>query len=250
MKLENDQYEIFAQAYVANRFNGLRAAKQAYPNMSDKSAGTEAWRMLNKPDVQSRISELIAEVFDSMNVEVAQVVRKLWDVVNADPNELVEMRRDCCRYCYGVDNKYQYTVGEWDDIMEQYHDRLEDAEAERRRLPREPSPKGGVGFNRQYPPVGDCPECNGEGVERVLFKDSRNLSPAAKELYAGAKVTRNGIEILTHQRDKNLEMLGRYLAMFTDNTNLRSPDGSMTPKGLTDFYADLNQSQQEDQKDE
>jgi len=233
------EYELFCREYVANRFNGTRAAKVAYPDQTDQSAGTTAWELLKKPDIQKRLSVLIGEVFNSIDLEAAQVVQKLWDVVSADPNDLVEMRRDCCRHCYGMNYEYQYTVGEWDTIVDQYEIRRELAEEEGRRPPRSPAVKGGVGFNRQYPPVSMCPECNGEGVERVLFKDTRYLSPAARELYAGAKITKNGIEILTHNRDKNLEMLGRYLALFTDNLDHRSTDGSMTPKGLNDFYADL-----------
>jgi len=86
------------------------------------------------------------------------------------------------------------------------------------------------------PPMPGCPECFGEGIEDIVIKDTRTLSPAALELYAGAKVTKTGIEILTHSRDKNLELIGRHLAMFTDKFDHRSGDGTMTPKSLDDFY--------------
>ena len=82
-----------------------------------------------------------------------------------------------------------------------------------------------------------CDECFGDGVEEVFVQDSRELSPAARELYAGVKTTQHGVEIKTHSRDKAMELLGRHLAMFTDNVDHKNNGKSFEPMKLADFYA-------------
>lgn len=77
---------------------------------------------------------------------------------------------------------------------------------------------GGVGFNATRDPHPDCPECFGEGVGRAIAKDTRQLSPGAKALYAGVKVTKEGLEIKMHDKMAALSKIGQHLGMFVERS--------------------------------
>jgi len=240
--------EQFCRALVADpEMNQTRAYQTVHPNCTPASAATCATRLLKNVEVRDRIGELLRERAERLDIKADDVVRLLWATVTADPNELVEVRRDCCRHCYGEGHRYQFTPAEWEQVQRQHQQACQMAKRIDQPLPAEPDPEGGVGYDAKFLPYPECPECFGRGIESIAVKDTRTLSPAAKQLYAGAKQTRSGIEILTHSRDKSLELLGRHLAMFTDNLAHSSPDGSMTPRSLDDFYRDLNKS--DDQSD-
>jgi phage terminase small subunit len=234
----NRSHELFCQEIVANNFNATQAYRVAYPDSSEEAARRSASQLLlTNRDVQKRIEELMAERSERLNLKADDVLRLLWMKATADPNELVEVRRDCCRHCYGLDHLYQFTPAEWGDVVRKHQDACRHAEAMRSPLPPEPSPLGGVGYDPRFPPLPDCPECAGRGVEYVHVKDTRTLSPAARQLYAGARQSRTGIEILSHSQDKAIELIGRHLAMFTDKVDHTNNGGSFQPMTLSEFYS-------------
>jgi phage terminase small subunit len=229
--------EIFCRAYVGEcAFNATRAYLAAYPAVTEQSAGTMGHLLLKKMEIQDLIVKLMRERTDRLDIASDDVLRLLWQTVTADPNELVEVRRVPCRHCYGADHLYQYTPAEWHDIQTRHRNACERALNARTPAPAEPDIKGGIGYDRRFPPMPDCPECGGLGEELVLIKDTRNLSPAGRQLYAGAKKTKDGLQILTHSRDKALELIGRHLAMFTDTVNHKNNGGTFQPMSLDQFY--------------
>lgn len=234
MKTEHD---IFCRAFVGEcAFNATRSYLVAYPDVKTTTAGTEGHKLLKNPEVRQRVEELIRERSERLDIKADDVLRLLWQAVTADPNELVEVRRVPCRHCYGVDHRHQFTRGEWEAVQAKHAEDCRNAEALGRELPPEPDLQGGIGYDERFPPYPDCPECFGDGEERIVVKDTRTLSPAARQLYAGARVTKSGIEILTHSVDKRLEMIGRHLAMFTDNVDHKNNGGSFKPMSLNEFY--------------
>jgi phage terminase small subunit len=40
------------------------------------------------------------------------VLEELWAIAVADPRELIEYRRTCCRHCWGLEHEYQRTTRE------------------------------------------------------------------------------------------------------------------------------------------
>ena len=233
-----NEHTLFCYAYLKHNFNGAKAYREIYPDCSEPASRALASNLLTKDNVREFVARLIEQRIEETGIEVADVVRKLWATVTADPNELIEIRRNCCRYCYGVDGKYQYTKGEWDAALTNHDLATQNADRDNRKPPQLPDPQGGVGFHKRMPPVPTCGECFGDGEEEVFVKDSRGLSPAARELYAGVKTTRDGIDIKTHSRDKAVELLGRHLAMFTDNVDHKNNGKSFEPMKLSDFYAE------------
>lgn len=232
----NQQQDLFCREFVANSFNGVQAYMAAYPDSSYGAAGGSAHELLKNPQIQDRITELLRDRMARLNLQADDVLRLLWATVTADPNELVEVRRDCCRHCYGLDHLYQHTPAEWEEVQRKHLEACQRAEAAGGKLPPEPPLLGGIGYDARFPPYPDCPECFGRGIESIHLKDTRTLSPAARQLYAGARQTKNGIEILTHSRDKALELLGKHLALFTENVNHTNNGGSFQPMTLDQFY--------------
>lgn len=68
MDILKPRYETFAREYAVSG-NGARAAEAA--GYSDHSAPNQAWRMLQRPEVQVRIAELRAEEAERRRQETA-----------------------------------------------------------------------------------------------------------------------------------------------------------------------------------
>ena len=85
-----------------------------------------------------------------------------------------------------------------------------------------PDCSGGFNFDPKREPHPDCPECAGNGVSNVVYTDtSKTNSP----LYGGAKMGRNGPELILRDRDKALDNLAKYLGMFIVRTELTGKEG-------------------------
>jgi len=243
-------WPIFRLEYLSNGFNASAAYEVAYPMANKKTAASNSWKLLQSERMQAYLADGVAELFGKLELKAEDVLRLIWDTATADPNELIEVRRVCCRHCYGRDHRYQMTPSEWEEVVKAFQQAVDKWEREGCKTdPPVLDDQGGIDFNRTLPPVADCPECHGEGWPDILVKDTRYLSPAAKRLYAGAKRTRGGgLEILTHSRDKNLELLGKYLGLFKDTIDHRSSDGSMSPHPpmtLAEFYGEAPDTESE-----
>jgi hypothetical protein len=145
-------------------------------------------------------------------------------MVQADPRELVEVRIGCCRCCHGIDHRYQFTQNEL-ELAETLHNESQAKKIERSKAhkPVEFDRKGGPCFDRRKPPHPDCPECSGEGIGRVVLKDTQKLSPEAARLLAGVKEGKDGIEIKTHSVDAAMDKLFRHHGLYNDKLELSRP---------------------------
>lgn len=65
----------------------------------------------------------------------------------------------------------------------------------------------------ELPPNADCKLCKGAGLSFVCVADTSKLTGAARKLYAGAKQTKDGIEIKMRDQDGALRFLAEYLGM-------------------------------------
>ncbi|TCL35635.1 phage terminase small subunit [Anaerospora hongkongensis] len=222
-----DKQEKFVQAIITG-MSQREAYRSAYPkskNWADNVVDVKASELLKNGKVLVRYNELhdrlIKEAEDECIVSAKEVLRELKNIVMTDTNELVELRRCCCRYCWGENFQYQFTMNEFKSRQANYE--IEAAVAVKEGKEVEPfNPLGGMGYNATKEPNIVCPECFGQGVYTSFFHDTRNLSPAAKSLYAGVKVTKDGIEVKMHSKDKMIELLGRHLGMFKDKLEIEN----------------------------
>ncbi|VTT96552.1 terminase small subunit : Terminase small subunit OS=Gemmatimonadetes bacterium KBS708 GN=J421_4674 PE=4 SV=1: Terminase_2 [Gemmataceae bacterium] len=202
----------FAEEYLAD-LNATQAAVRA--GYSAKTARQIGDRLLTNVDIAAEIARLQQARGERTRVTADQVLLRWWQLATADPNELIEHRRTCCRYCHGAGFRYQRTAGELDTAR-----RAHEAEARKPRRgkpPPEPfDDAGGSGYDARKPPHPGCPECFGEGVGAVFAKDTRRLSPAALALYAGVKQTKDGFEVKVHDQAAALANVARHLGMFVE----------------------------------
>jgi hypothetical protein len=179
-----------------------------------------AYKLVENSRVQAAIQEAVKAREQRTEITADRVVQELWNIATADANDIVELRRGCCRFCYGIDNKYQMTPNEWRLRQDSYAVEKAKAVAEGKDIAPF-NPLGGVGFDAIREPNRICPECFGNGDMHTFFKDTRKLPPGVKSLYAGVKVTKDGIEVKMHSKDKAMELLGRHLGMFVEKIEIK-----------------------------
>lgn len=214
----------FVEQYLID-LNGTQAAIRA--GYSARSACEQAAQMLAEPRIRAEVDKLAAERAADLKIEAKEVLRILWDIATADPNEIVQHRRACCRHCHGKGFRYQLTPAEMERARAEHDRRVADAENAGRNIPERElhfDEQGGTGFDPRRDPHPDCPECHGEGEPEVFVQDTRVLTGAARTLYAGVKQTKDGIEIKTHDRTRAAELVGKHLRLFIEKLELGGPN--------------------------
>lgn len=209
--------KLFVLEYIID-YNGTQAAIRA--GYSEKYAAQQAQRLLADDRINAAITDAIADCIKRCHITKDMVLLKWWDIANADPNELTQLRRFNCRYCWGDDHEYQWTPKQYERAC---LDAINDDQPE-------PYNLGGSFYDRKRPPHPDCPECGGDGTEDVYFADTTKLSPQAKLLYQGVEQTKFGLKINMADQMKALDNVARHLGMFKDTVNHVSDDGSMSTK--------------------
>jgi phage terminase small subunit len=212
------------QAFVAhycehlNASDAYRAAYNPGPEVSAAKVTAMAGEVKRSKGVAAAIQDVLDKTRNP-TVFNQQLALQAWlDIARANPNELISLRVGCCRYCHGQGHAYQWRLREYLEAV----DRVEKQAAALALAGKAttdlalPDPAGGFDFNATLAPVEDCPECHGEGVERVVPRDTTKLSPDALLLYGGVKSTRNGVEIIMADRVKALENACRIIGAFDD----------------------------------
>lgn len=202
----------FIAEYLVDLNASAAAVRAGY---SAKFSNSNAPKLLQNPAIAAALTAAQADLAKRVEVTQEQVAARFRDIAFADARELTEMRRGCCRWCWGVDFRYQRTAGEMERARVEWA-----ALPAKQRGARRFDEQGGIGFNPTRPAHADCPECFGQGVERPHVNDTRTVSAAAAKLFAGVKVTKEGIEVKTHSQLDALTQLGRHLGMFTDKTKV------------------------------
>lgn len=200
--------ERFVLEYIGD-LNATQAYVRSHPGVSYNTARTEGSKLLANPDIAAAIQKAKDERAARTGITADRALKEVWGIFTADARELVEYRVGSCRYCWGKDFGHHRTARELERDREKHAHKLLKGEVEG-----EFDEAGGAGYNPNREPNPDCPDCFGDGAGRPVFKDTRNLSPAAVSLYAGVKVTKEGLEIKTHGKldagEKMLKHLGLY----------------------------------------
>lgn len=199
--IDMDKTAAYQRAgYKSQGETGAAAARRLYRNVSVNRAIRDA---LTARERRTQITQ-------------DAVLKMWWDIATADVNELTEYRRLCCRHCWGFGYNYQ-----WRDVVE-YEDAVKKATAANK-----PPPKdvGGYGYDDSLDPNPDCPRCNGAGIGRAHFHDTRDLTGAARRLFAGVKEGKFGVEVITRNQDDALKMVAQHLGMVKNRTEVTGADG-------------------------
>lgn len=173
----SERRERFCGEFVQSGGDGARAFRMAF--VCDSTANMiairrEVEKLLKDPAIKQRIVEMRDAAYLASQIDARQLLQDMVDMLRADPNEIVSVRRTCCRHCWGIGYKYQFaTIAEWQKT---------------------PSADctGGFGYDAKREPNATCPNCYGEGHAAVHITDSRQLSPGARKLFKSAKQDRYG----------------------------------------------------------
>jgi phage terminase small subunit len=209
----------FVDEYLID-LNATQAAIRA--GYSVKRAEFTGSDLVRNRKVAEAIAARMKEREERTEITQDMVLKRYWAIATANPNELIEFRRVCCRHCFGIDHEYQ-----WVDKAE-----FERAVASERksakddgRKPSLPTDRGGYGFNPTLRPHPKCTMCHGEGRGQIFAHDTRDASPAALALYAGVKQTKEGLEVKLHDQVAALRDVARHLGMFKEKVEHTGKDG-------------------------
>lgn len=211
----NDMQFRFVNEYLVD-LNRTAAYKRAGGNGEGNTAYVGASRMYRNAKVNRAITDALADRERRTQITQDAVLKMWWDIATADVNELTEYRRLCCRHCWGFGFNYQ-----WRDAVE-YEDAVKKATAANKQPPKD---VGGYGYDDTLDPNPDCPRCNGAGIGRAHFHDTRDLTGAARRLFAGVKEGKFGVEVITRNQDDALKMVARHLGMVKNKTEITGADG-------------------------
>lgn len=222
---------LFAREFLVD-LNGTQAAIRA--GFSARSAAVTASRMLKNAKVVEALSELQQARIERLDLKGDELVQFWRSVLEANPNSLMQFKVSACRHCWGIDFAYQCTPAEfpqkraeWKIKRQNLLERANDAEGGEADIGDFNSHEGDW-YDSRRDPNQDCPECFGDGVGEVFLKDTRLLTGPELALYAGARKTKDGTEILTHSKERAGELLGRSLGIFNpENMQSSTPKESV-----------------------
>ncbi|HAU9490145.1 TPA: terminase small subunit [Escherichia coli] len=167
---------------------------EAYRLAGYEGEGNTAWvaasRLYRNDKVFRAISYFRNQYQKRYTADLDLLVSQLMSIVQADPNQLAQFRRVNCRYCWGENHLYQ-----WRDIAE-----FDKAAAQASRDGKPEPEYGGLGFVDNSIPNPDCPKCCGEGTGQLYMADTTLLDGDERQLYAGAKLGKFGVEILLEDK--------------------------------------------------
>ena len=224
--------ENFAVAFVVCR-NAPTAYCYAYDvrdSIAHHNLHSKASALLHTPHVWARIEDLRNEAASGAIIKARELIQDWAHVAGTDTNELVRVETQNCRHCWGEGRRYQWA--DEDEYMQAVA-AWEAKDEAIRGAP--PDPLGGFGYAVQRDPNPACLECRGAGVTVVKITSTDKLSPAARKLYKGARVGKNGqVEILMHDVAAARKNLAETLGITSGkDPSLAAPAPVVTPEDAT-----------------
>lgn len=215
----------FVEEYLVD-LNATQAYLRSHPGVKTTSASSESAKYLGNPWIQIALAKGRAAMSERTGITADRALEHAWLIATADARELIEYIVGCCRYCYGEGFKEQRTLAEFNAAREKSLS-LGSSEPF--------DEKGGIGYDPRLDPHPLCTECFGKGHGRAYINDSRRFSPAAASLYAGVKITKDGIEVKMNSKLDALEKVFKHLGLYKeDNTQRTDP--------FTSFLAGIGKS--------
>lgn len=223
----SEQHARFAIEYIVDDNASAAYLRAGYKTKNSNVLGP---KLLANVGIRAAVAQLRAKRGERIGFTADDALAMAADILRADTRELVDFKVGCCRFCYGAGNRYQRTTGEMERDREAHQSRIE-RRIERNKDYVDPGfdEQGGDGFDVRNDPNTECPACGGDGVGRVVIKDTRKISKAAAALYAGVKEGKDGIEIKFHDKSAILEKMFKHHGLYeADNkqkaSELANPD--------------------------
>lgn len=237
------QEEIFLRHWATHYGTpGQSAIHAGYPS---PNAAAKAHTLLAQSRIQRRLAEIERELMTNVSIDAESLFREvvITNLKLARARPPVQVWNPPCRYCYGDNHEYQRTHAEFEADFTAHITRPVRVTKHGKPLPiRVPlfDPKGGPGYDVRLPPHPDCPECHGDGDTKhpiVRFKDTRFYTAEERELFAGAKSTKDGVELMWKDQAQARNFLNDLALRMTE---YRRPEDAiditeMSPDRLRQF---------------
>lgn len=191
--------EAFLTEYMRNGLNGTAAWMFTHPGCNADTAAVAASIAIRRPRIAARLAAERQRMAAQHEMSRDQLLGEFLAIVRADPNELMQMRAVACSDCW----------------------------------PKDPGSRKG----RWVDPDPECGTCMGEGNSVPWFNDTRKLSPDARALFAGVKLTKDGATILTHDKMAALVNIGKILGAYEKDNKQKQPE---LTEALTQFVGQLH----------
>jgi phage terminase small subunit len=201
------RYDIFAREFVKD-FNGKEAVIRC--GFNTRSPSVIAAQLLGRSDVRALIEKLVSDRRERLQVAADDIASYWFKLATADARELCPVIVACCRNCYGDDHEHQYTPAEFRSAQRR-HLSIQLKKIDSERVPFDE--RGGSGYDFTLPPLEDCPECHGRGVNQVVPVDLNRVSEGAALLFDGYKYGKDAVEIKLRDRSKAMENLSNMLGL-------------------------------------
>lgn len=226
----------FLAVYLAQESrNGAQAYREAISaKAAPTTAATAASKILAKADVAMMVTRFDERLTERLVMGAEDLTRMWSSVITTDRNELSELIRVPCRYCHSENDFPQETRHERATRKREFDRRQREITASARpnaMLVLEPFDEmGGIGYSERKPINPDCDGCHGRGEERVIFKDTTKLSPAARAVFEGVKQTRDGLEVKMYSRADAAAALAKRWGIGGGDPK---PPAPVTPTNVT-----------------
>lgn len=204
-----DRREEFIRFYLIHK-----NASQAYREAGYQDGpGTRqsASALLSSPYVQDRLADEREKTLAKLDVKVEDVLDRFKAIAFGDAAAITEYVVGACRYCHGIDHHYQWR--HQDELTQATEDAIRESDRSGKAA-RFPDAHGGIGYRASMPPHPDCPNCDGDGIARVKFKDTRLMTPDERKLFAGVKQTQHGIEFKLNDQVAALKELAEHVQFY------------------------------------
>lgn len=206
---QDDRREAFVRHFLVHQ-NASRAYREA-GYQDGPGTRQSAHRLLTSAYIQARLQEERQRLLEALDVRVNDVVRRFRDIAFADISNIVGLHIGACRFCYGTGHAYQWrTVSEYHSSLAETQSDFASGNSKAACV----QPEGGYGYDANLQPHPDCPECDGEGVPRIVFKDTRLFMDSERAVFAGAVETRHGVNYRFHNQLKALQELAKRVGFF------------------------------------
>lgn len=206
---------IFVREFLKD-FNAARAARAAGYSQG-KNGSVDTGSIVSSPAVQKAIREAVAERAAKNGLNADSIMQAWADIVAFDSNELVQVRRIPCAYCYAEPGQKQYTIQSYEKEKEQHEKRrLQMLRLGEGDIGEFPDARGMPFVDTTKSPNPECPVCHGVGLERLFTADTRHLSPVAKRVYCGAKTFNGRVELIMVSKERAMENLAKALGVFDE----------------------------------
>lgn len=181
--------------------------------------------------VRRAVNEGLRPAFDKAGLTFEKHLEYVASIAYGDPSEIAEIIKVNCRYCHGVAHEYQYKDSEYAGVLEQdmkdfmKSNELKGAFTKEQLIEQweytPPPTKGGLGFDGMLEPDPMCPECSGEGQDKIVLQPSAISHP----LFAGVSYDKNhNLVVKFRNQDAALEHVSRLMGFLIDKTEVTIVD--------------------------